>query len=398
MQSKFINITNIYLILICMLLLQDTLYEAGSGISKAFNGLFILYSIVITIYANLHYKLPKYFNGLNLLLAMFTIYGIILMTKASSIYRLDYDLTTPTYAYLRDIFKSLLPIYVFYVGAVRKDLSQKGIQKWVIIILLLSTTRFIAHYFTSTSYFLVDEITNNYGYLFVGIITLLVFFNDKTKTQYFLTAICMLMVILSMKRGAILVACVCLIPFTFTMWKNGNRRKRLTIGIMAIAFLIGCIYLVQYLLQTSDYFLVRAYATLEGDSSARDTLFYALWQHFTEAPLAQQIFGGGAEHTLYILSIHAHNDWLEILTNQGIMGIIIYMIYWRFWRKEQQLCNHITALSISKTGLAMCFLASFMMTLFSMSYGNLPIGISMTLGICLGQITRYQTHQELNIG
>ena len=110
--------------------------------------------------------------------------------------------------------------------------------------------------------------------------------------------------------------------------------------------------------------------------------------------MTEQLFGGGANHTLIVTDNYAHNDWLEILINQGILGILVYLFYWfKFWQ-EQRFCRNIKKLNLARTSLTICILASFLMTIFSMSYGDLPIGMSMAIGICLGQITLYQTGQE----
>lgn len=393
-MKKFFNTTGIYILLILLWLLQDVVYDGGSLISKIVVAVFLLLSIIVTLYANVHYKLPPFFKSLNILLALFTIYGFIHILYTSVDYIGD-SIEVPSYAYLKNIYISLLPIYVFYFATLKGDCNKQNIQRWTILILLFSILHFIFFGILKSDELNSEEITNNAGYLFVGIISLLVFFRDKPFTQYVLLVVCMVMVFLSMKRGAILVASCSLVAFTFTLWSHSSTSKRFVILAMIIVFLIGGAYFLQHMLLTSDYFFNRLEATKDGNTSLRDELYADLWNHFiNRASVYEQLFGGGANHTARVSFNLAHNDWLEILINQGVFGVIIYLFYWISFLKTIKLCKSTPSLSTTQMGLVLCFISSFLMALFSMSYASLPIGLTMTLGICLGQITLFQTGHE----
>ena len=67
-------------------------------------------SLYYAFYANAKYRLPVYFKGLNLLLIMFTIYGVILLISGEHIvFRPSYK-GTSNIEYLKSIYKSLLPV------------------------------------------------------------------------------------------------------------------------------------------------------------------------------------------------------------------------------------------------------------------------------------------------
>lgn len=394
MKIRVLTLSNIYLLLVALWQLQDVLYEGGNVLSKVIIALFVLLSLLIAFYTVLHYRLPKYFLGLNMLLGLFTIYGLIHIATTSGDYVWAFGTDVANYTYLLSIYLSLLPIYVFYLLTIRGELSQRKIQLWVIVILIISIAKYSA-YMAGSTIGKDDGITNNFGYLFVGIISLLVFFNNKTILQYILLAISMVFVMLSMKRGAILVAFSSLIPFSIMLWKQSSKLKRIVLCAFIILFVVGGIYFTYHLLQTNEYFVTRIEDTKGGDSSFRDYLYSQLWYHFKNEPsLLTIIFGAGANATLRITENYAHNDWLEILTNQGLFGIMIYLLYWmRLWLSYRE-CKKIPELNIAQSGILIFMVASFMMTIFSMSYANLSIGLTMTLGICLGQITLYQNKQE----
>ncbi|MBO5619247.1 MAG: O-antigen ligase family protein [Paludibacteraceae bacterium] len=198
-----------------------------------------------------------------------------------------------------------------------------------------------------------------------------------------------------MKRGAIFVASICLIPFVLQSIKQGNSKQRIVFSIAFLAFIVVGIYFIQYMLNTSEYFITRINDTLEGNSSLRDSLYAELWKYFiNQDSIIEMFFGGGANKTIYIVGNYAHNDWLEILINQGLIGILIYFIYWIALWKTYKSCRNIPELNTARNGILICFIASLLMTLFSMSYSNLSIGLTMTLGLCLGKITLYRNDMD----
>lgn len=395
MRSKIFNISNLYLLIIVMLQMQDVLYKGGELISKATIGLFVLVSMAMAVFVNLRYKLPRYFHILNVFIIVLSIYGIFHMLSTEVDYVWAADAHTSSYSYLLNIYMSLLPIYVFYFCTINGEMTLGKIQLWGVVLLAACVAHFYAFFMDSTDIVGVDEITNNLGYLFVGILPLLVFYQNRTILQYVLLAVCMIMVVFSMKRGAVLVALCSLVPFVFLLWKESSQIKRIVLCVLIFVFLVGAVYFIQYMLQTSEYFLTRIQDTMEGNSSLRDELYSKLWNYFTDkATLSEQLFGGGANATVYIARNYAHNDWLELLTNQGVFGVLIYICYWWQFIKTRNECNGIPELALVKGGLTMCIVASGLMTLFSMSYAGLPIGMTMAIGICLGQMTNYKLEHE----
>ena len=394
-MNRILNISNCYMLLVVLLLLQDVIYPGGTLLSLGIVGLFALCSAVIALYTCIRYKLPAYFKGLNWLLILFTLYGILyIVSDPKDVVWANGSVDVKSYSYLLNIYLSLLPIYVFYYFTLIGQFYKQKIRFWAIVLMAVSALKFYSFYLTSIdSPF--DEITNSYGYLFVGLIALLIFFEDKFILQFALLVICTVFITISMKRGAVVTAGFSLIPFVLYQWKRDNKIQRIALTILIVSFVIGIVYMVFYMLHTSDYFISRIESTLEGNSSERDELFIRFWQYYTEeAHLGEQLVGGGANQTLRIGPNFAHNDWLEILINQGLLGCLFYIIYWWLFWREQKKCARIAELSQARWGLIICFVASGMMTFYSMSYANLPIGIAMTIGICLGQITHYQYQQK----
>ena len=107
--KQIFNQTNFYILLWCLYYLQGTLYASGGMISQAILGLLLIISIYNAYYLNRYYRLPIYFNGLNSLIILLTIYGLYLIVCGDIIY-INYRIV-PNYFYLKNLLISLLPIY-----------------------------------------------------------------------------------------------------------------------------------------------------------------------------------------------------------------------------------------------------------------------------------------------
>ena len=100
--------------------------------------------------------------------------------------------------------------------------------------------------------------------------------------------------------------------------------------------------------------------------------------------IGEIIFGEGLNKTVAISGLFAHNDWLELGINQGLIGIVVYILFFMgLWVDLRQLKRQN---KLIYGVLSMAFFIMFAMTLFSMSYSSLTIGIQLSLGIALAQI------------
>lgn len=101
--------------------------------------------------------------------------------------------------------------------------------------------------------------------------------------------------------------------------------------------------------------------------------------------------GGGANYTLTVSNNYAHNDWIEILVNQGILGIFVFFMYWKSFFRTAFRTNLDKTCSIV---IKMIFIGYFAKTMFSMSYTDYNIMVNLCLGYC---ISRIDTTKSLTI-
>lgn len=160
---------------------------------------------------------------------------------------------------------------------------------------------------------------------------------------------------------------------------KGKQRLFFILGVVVVA----CV-LIWYLRDTlfeSRLFLERVESTKEGNSSGREDLFSTMINFYlNDATIIQQLIGVGADGTLKVASNYAHNDWLELLINQGLLGVFIFAFYW--------FCLYRTSISknlsiLSRRVLLMALIYTFLLSLFSMSIGELNIYVASIMGFAL---------------
>ena len=153
--------------------------------------------------------------------------------------------------------------------------------------------------------------------------------------------------------------------------------------LLSLGICVGAVFFFIHQMTTSDYMMERIEETIAGNSSGRDKLYSFFWNYFTEnANFLQYLFGRGANGTLEIYYNYAHNDWLEIAVNQGLIGIVVYAFYWLGFYKTWKRATNIDA----KTILALTFFIFFAKTMFSMSYADMTYVSTSILGYALATL------------
>lgn len=385
---KFLkNPCNIYLSFLTFYLIQGVMIPTGGTV---FSQLIIFCAMLMGIYYTVKTiclpNIPVYFTGLNMLFFMFIIYGILLLFSNHH-YIIIYSWSeVPNSTFLKNIFLSLPNVYVFYYFSRKGYLTEKALRKWVIVFLASSVFRYIDNQMALLNMMQLKgvqtkEMTNNMGYLFVALMPTIAVFKDKVRIQYGILILCMAFIMMAMKRGAIIVGTIMLIYILYFNYKyNKNVSKRKVI-VFSLFIIVAAYFITEYMMESSDYFMSRIEQTKEGNSSGRNALYERYWNHFkNETDIFKYLLGNGANATLGIGVNYAHNDWLEIAIDEGVLGLVIYCIYWFcFWRTIASIKYNITA----KLVLTLTFISFLILTVFSMSYTEYSIYTCSVFGYYL---------------
>ena len=327
---------HIYLMLWCLYLLQGTLYPSGGIVSQSLLIVLLLVSIYYFFFAISQYKLPKVLIILSVILGVFTLYGAVSLCRGET-----FTLTSSgrmginALEYLKNIFISFLPIYVIYVASTESYLDESTLRFWTVIFLIISIIGFYRFQNELLTTIMEkglsqEEVTNNGAYEILAVMTLLPLFHKRPILQYALLVICILYVMIGMKRGALICTTAATLWFLYNSLRTRQySRRSLLILALTIVTIFVIVHYVNFILESSDYFRQRLELTTAGDSSKRNELYGLYWHHFlAESNPLRFLFGNGANATLNIGPNYAHNDWLEIAINNGIVVVILYFIYW----------------------------------------------------------------------
>lgn len=381
------NICNIYIIIWCVYNLHR--YEVlpvenveNIFISKIPLGINLILSLYYFIKVNYKYRLPIYLKGLNVLLAMFVAYGV------SSILIGDVHIIKASYiqinnaSYIISILRSLLPIYAFYHFTVQGYLTVKTVKVWTMFFVVLY---FVYYYIRSKTIVLETEqiegeFTNNISYLLITLLPGLFLFKNKKIVLFSLLSFIMILVALCMKRGAMIIGVIVSVYMLYSIFKHHKFHNRLLMLLLGIVTLSSISIYVTNLYDSNEYFQHRVSETIEGDTSGRGVIVSTLINSFKyDTSVLQLFFGKGADATLDIAINYAHNDWLEILINQGLVGVLIFLIYWICFYKQYCLMGN----NVYKYMTLTIFIIYFLSTIFSMSYNQVSTFAALLLGFSL---------------
>ena len=392
-MGKKLNLGNLYIAFWMIALALGAIY------SSRFTGLLRLIALIISayyvVYANVKYKLPKFFTYLNLLLVMFTIYGLWYIINGD-VYLIGGERYVKKSSYLVSIYSSLLPIYAFYVLTRQGWIKESNLRFWIVVFFLVAYIEFYTQGLwwiaeaekTGAS---LDNIRNNAGYLFVALIPCIVFYYDKPFLQFIAIGFVIVMLFTGLKRGAILIG---IIAISILVWhivrgkesKLRSSRGQIAIKILLIASLVIGFYYINNL-TNQDAFNNRWEQTLEGDSSGRERITSGIINHIkNNATPIQLIFGSGARASVKYIGTEAHNDWLEIAMAQGFVGVLLFLLYWIAFFKSYKKANKQSP-EPERLALGLAFIICFTRTFFSMSYNTIPIYTTCILGYCLARLS-----------
>lgn len=373
-----------YTLIWCFYYCQGVLYPSDSILSKSIALLILLLSLIYT-YRYLSSNVIKgYAKALFCVLLLISIYGLFAYATDGVLIK-GKTSDTRLFMWFRNLYLSILPVFTYLYFAKSNYLNVQFVKKIFPIVLIAVLISYYWSYQTAIGLAYlktgnnVEDATNNAGYLVLSMIPMLLVFDNKRLIQYVGLLVLVALVLLSMKRGAILICCIVSVVFVLRTLTHSSKKSKLFILLLIIAlFIILYFFIIDYM-AGNDYFISRLEATREGKSSGRDDIYTTLWNHFlNDNSLIRTLFGGGVWYTTKVTWTAAHNDWLEFLLDMGLIGIGIYACYWiSFYR----LARNKTLPEASRFCVLLIFINLLMKTFFSMSLDSMTFMQSMMLGL-----------------
>lgn len=311
------NKATIVFFLLSLYMMQGTFFTLPSAISLLLALIIMVMGLwsVWVVYA--YYPKNPICIGL---LILFVFLNIVTFVFSSKSFRVEGG-THEIFVDFRNIMLFLLIPFVTYLHQLKGHIIKDSHYIcYGVFLLIISVIRF---YYDNLALIFdrgKEENVNNTGYLFVvGLVFLPIIFKKNKILAVIVFVIDFFFIVASAKRGAI----VCLGGVILTLLVLIIRTSRISVKtillISAIIIVVGIF--IYYQVVNNDFLMHR----FESDSRGRDSHYYDLWNGWlNNASFIKMLIGRGMGQSLAVMGSYAHNDWLELLTSNGLFGVLTY--------------------------------------------------------------------------
>lgn len=337
-------------------------------------------ALFYTIYIITHYQLPVYFKTLFAFVFIFSIYGLELIFVGDDVFWQHIGSYVEKDRYILWLYTSLLTVSPMYVFTIKGYIGNQEMRLFFFLMLLACIYDFygsieIHKKIVALREIEQEEFTITNVYSFLSILPVLLLFKRKVFLQLILLSVLLVYFILSAKRGAIIIGGLCSLLLVWSSLFQLPNNKKYEYLLLLFCLFLGMYFFIAHQIETDAYFAYRVDQTLSGYTSGRDDFFQNIFEFFTNNTSKWQfLFGIGAQGTLSVNTSFAHNDWLAILLEQGLFGLILYVFSWfgfvYTWLKNK--CNQEVFIA-----LALLLMIGLGKSFFSMYY--LPVSQEMIM-------------------
>jgi len=311
----------IYLLFILYALynLQGTLYTSGSTISQSVLFIIIFVSLFYFVKTLLFERKDAFYTAWTAFFLL-NVFGFIFTGNISNEYH---------FSLFKNILVCVSSFYPCYYFVRNNSLIKKDLIFFFILMLPITMLQYIFNQSSILEETLSgeDTIVNNISYNFVLLMPFVFLIKKKRLISFILMLVILFFVIQGAKRGAIVVGTIILIVYFYSQLKSVEKRHRIK-GYFFVLSGVTIISILTYKnIINNEFLLTRFNSIFEGNLSERDVIYAKIWNSWfnSENPL-NFFFGYGFAGSLELSGgSFAHNDWLEIISNFGFLGAILYL-------------------------------------------------------------------------
>ena len=339
---------------------QGVLYPSGSIISQT--------ALLVILLISSMYMIKSFLmrGNKNLFYIVWT--ALLLLNVVSFVF--TGKLSNPHhFGMFKGVLISLLTFYPFFYFAQKNILISKHLVWFFIAMLPIAILQF---FFNKEQILLEriggnEDLVNNAAYGFVNLIPFLFLIKKNKILPLIGMLVLIFFIIQGAKRGAIVVGGVGLLVFVYYQLRTVEKKYRVRGYLFAFIGIVIVSYFTYNLYFENEFLIHRMQLMLEGDSSARDRIFDKIFYGWYNSDnILNFLFGFGfAGSQKLAAGSFAHNDWLELLSNFGLLGVSIYLIL--FYSAYKYIRN--SYWDTDKKILMFAVVSMwFLITLFSMGY------------------------------
>lgn len=269
-----------------------------------------------------HYANKPVLNGITLLFMLNTVYYVMCEKEVHG----SIIGTTNTFGYFANIFLNLGVFFAAYWMSRLNKINDRDMLHFFFFMFFVSILRYVTEMTTSFETYNTNR-TLNVGYLLVSLFPYLIL----VKKKYLSIPILLLLFFLILscvKRGAIIIFVLSTLYYMkVTLFQKGFKHFFVALLSLVVVSVVGY-FLVGNVLESNELLMKRYEMTMEGFTNGRDDIFSAIWNAWLNSDsIINILFGFGFCSSVSIAGIYAHNDWLELLSTAGLLGVIIYAIF-----------------------------------------------------------------------
>jgi hypothetical protein len=348
-----------------------------------------LFLLLITYFAHEAYSVESTFISqssllLYLLISGFYLIKTLLLKEKNHFYKswtalfllnvFGYIVTgnySENFAMFAGVLMSLLTFYPFYYFARKNILTSNHLVYFFLIMLPITIFLFISN----KDFLLIergtDNLVNNVSYNFVNLIPFVFLIRKRKLLALVSMLLLILFIIQGAKRGAIITGFIGLIIFIFYQLRTIDKQHRRRSYILSFIGIVILIYFSYNFYMNNEFLINRMKDMIESGGSNRDIIYKDIWEGWYNSKNPNQhLFGFGFAGSQRLTGgMYAHNDWLELLSNFGALGVSIYFI---LFYSSYKLIRSSEWGEVDKRLLMLTVVSIwFIITLFSMGYTDI---------------------------
>jgi len=337
---------------------QGLFYESGSIISRS---ILAVIMVISGVYMVKTFALPRkkgFYKAWTAFLFL-NIIGFFFTGRLSDSYQ---------FGMFKNTLVCLLSFYPFYYFSVKKQLAAKELLIFFLIMLPVAIGQF---YYSRTlilsgRYSLNEDIVNNAAYKFVFLFPFVFLIRKNKVLSAIFTLVILFFIVAGSKRGAIVVGAVILIWYFYYQMKMIDKRQKWKGYLLSFVSIAAVTFMGYRYYLGNEYLRYRLELAAQGNISGRDVIYSDIWNAWLNSNVFHLLFGYGFAASIKITGgSFAHNDWLEILSNFGLLGIIIFAV---LFYQGFKLCLNKKWERDKRILMAAIITSAFATTLFSMWY------------------------------
>lgn len=363
---------------------QGSLYPIGSILSQASLALILCISLFYffrTLFTNI--KKSTFYKAWTALLLL-NIFGFFFTGTISDSFHVGM---------FKEILFASLPFYPFFYFAQSGVLTSKHLVRFFFLILPITILQFYFNVNQILAERISDDtnVVNNLAYSFVAFIPF-VFLIKKKILSFLVMLVLIFFIIQGAKRGALIAGFIGLFVFLYYQLRTVSKKNKIKGYLFVAAGIIGMCYYAFNTFQNNEFMIERLQNMSEGSSSGRDMIYSNVFDGWVNSnSFLNLLFGFGFVASLQLSGIGslAHNDWLELLSNYGLLGVCIYAIL--FYAAAKPIYSSKWLID-KKLVMITVVVIWFFITLISMSYNSQSSYIyAILLAYLLGSRSRNLT-------